>query len=479
MQLSDHRLLYLLCFAVIALFWVCCESSGQASGGNGSGEVNPGGGGDSDTDGDSDGDTDGDSDGDADADGDTDGDSDGDTDGDTDADTDGDSDGDSDGDADSDTDTTGKEVLSYIWIANTGEGTLSKVDTVSAVEVARYWTCPLTSGCDPSRTSVNMHGDMVVTNREPGGGPSSVTKFAAEEEDCDDRNNSGTIETSADPSDILPWGDDECMLWNTPIGGATGSETGARATAWDGQEDKDTGLGGHVFIGTTKSDMKVYKIDGDTGDILDSNSIPVEAYGGVADGQGSLWIMDWECVGMSPVPIPFVDKCSLIQVDMNTLASTAHTIKCGYGITIDAKGRIWAAGYGGECVGRYDPQTKAYKRVSIGGMIPGLAGDAKEGRGIAADNNGSIWAAMTGGNLMQFDEDTMAVIKNLKIPGASEMIGVAVDYEGNVWTVDRGSDSAYKVHPSTYDITPVPIGVSPYTYSDMTGMQLKGVVVVK
>ncbi len=59
-----------------------------------------------------------------------------------------------------------ENVDSFIWIANTGEGTLSKVNTRNTEEVARYLTCSYSDrSCDPSRTSVNLHGDVVVSNR--------------------------------------------------------------------------------------------------------------------------------------------------------------------------------------------------------------------------------------------------------------------------------------------------------------------------
>jgi hypothetical protein len=104
--------------------------------------------------------------------------------------------GDADGRADADYVPEAREagdadtsVRSFIWIANTGEGTLSKVHTVTAVEVARYITGPYGTANDPSRTSVNRHGDMVVTNRNPNlTARPSVTKFAANESDCVDRN---------------------------------------------------------------------------------------------------------------------------------------------------------------------------------------------------------------------------------------------------------------------------------------------------
>ncbi len=56
------------------------------------------------------------------------------------------------------------------------------------------------------------------------------------------------------------------------------------------------------------------------------------------------------------------------------------------------------------------------------------------------------------------------------------MVGVAIDWEGYVWTVSEGGNAAHKVHPQTWAVTTVPIGMGPYTYSDMTGMQLWGVV---
>jgi len=51
-----------------------------------------------------------------------------------------------------------------------------------------------------------------------------------------------------------------------------------------------------------------------------------------------------------------------------------------------------------------------------------------------------------------------------------------VDFEGYVWAVSQGGDEAYRVDPITYESITVPIGLSPYTYSDMTGVQLRNVV---
>ena len=62
--------------------------------------------------------------------------------------------------------------------------------------------------------------------------------------------------------------------------------------------------------------------------------------------------------------------------------------------------------------------------------------------------------------------------------GVSEMVGVAVDFEGYVWAVSQGGNATYKVDPNTNEFETIAIGQGPYTYSDMTGMQLQTVVPV-
>ncbi len=345
---------------------------------------------------------------------------------------------------------------SFIWIANTAEGTLSKVCTINGEEVARYVTSPQGAMGDPSRTSVNLHGDAVVTNRHPGSGPSSVTKFASDYLDCVDQNGNNQIETSLGPTDVLAWGEDECMLWNTPLGAG---DVGARATAWDGTEDPDTGLGGNVFIGAMVN-KTIYKLDGDTGQILDQAVTALGHYGGAIDTKGNLWTIDMACT---------VGLCSIERISLSDLNDhETFPIHCGYGISVDGKGRIWTAGLG--CVSRFDPVTEQNEWVDTGGM------DFNRGIAVGTELSANYaWAANTGGDLIQVHLEDVTIVNRQPV-GVSEMVGVAVDFQGYVWTVSQGGNTAYKVHPTTWAVTNVPIGSGPYTYSDMTGMQLKGVI---
>src|SRR5688572_27504447 len=100
-------------------------------------------------------------------------------------------------------------AFSIIWVANTDQGTVSKIDTHTLQELGRYDTHPSAGGGLPSRTSVNLLGDVAVTNRQPGG----VVKIASREDRCFDANGDGTIQTSHGANEVLPWGKDECVLW--------------------------------------------------------------------------------------------------------------------------------------------------------------------------------------------------------------------------------------------------------------------------
>jgi streptogramin lyase len=427
---------------------------------------------------------------------------------DTGTDTDTDTDTSTDTDTESDTD-TGDPIdpgsmcpgypdttQSFIWIANSREGTLSKVCTTSATEVARYLTSAYGDLNDPSRTSVNLHGDVVVSNRREGympwgEGESSVTKFAADVAECtldmdtcvwngEESKCAQCVETCdvCDPTcTVLAWENDGCMLWNAEL---TGNE-GARATAWDGLEDPETGEGGHVWMGTSGG-AHIHKIDGDTGEVLEealvqSDSDVMEvAYGGVMDGAGNLWITDWP-----------VGQRVIWRWDMGTMSGQEYWVECAYGIAIDGLGRIWTSGRGVEVengISIFEPGTENVLTVDasetgstyLRGIAAGVPGTPSEGY---------MWTVDTYGMLLKVDMETALIVETSLVgdescdgsgTGAHSTIGVAVDFEGYVWVVSYCLDRAYKVDPVTFDRVEVPIGDGPYTYSDMTGMQLKIVV---
>ncbi|MFY7975640.1 MAG: hypothetical protein ACOVOT_14550, partial [Rubrivivax sp.] len=99
-----------------------------------------------------------------------------------------------------------------MWVANAGEDTISRFDTVANREVARYrtWFGPAGqagfinhaggaySGPAPSRTAVDVDGNAYVLNRFFNGGRVIPVLLKILAEGFIDRNGNGVIDTSAD-----------------------------------------------------------------------------------------------------------------------------------------------------------------------------------------------------------------------------------------------------------------------------------------
>ena len=354
------------------------------------------------------------------------------------------------------------EVLSFIWIANSSEGTVSKIDTESAVEVARYRV----EGGQPSRTSVNLFGDVAVSSRDPGG----VTKIAAKEDDCVDMNNNGMIETSQGPGDVLPLGEDECVVWRKQIP-STGYNFGPRATAWvAGDPDPVScqypdpvlwiGWMDNQYVGHF---LKINGTDGATIAETSYNWMPAthSPYGGAVDKDGHFYV-----TGLNQAPT--------IKIDFDTMAITdlGNPAGCKYGMTLDLNGDIWAGACFGEGVYYWDHLTNTWT------TLPNAGGTRVNG--IMADADGNVWGAGSNGcRLVHIDVETKSYVNNnIPLPGCSSPWGVSIDYQGYVWVVDM-ANKAFKVDPDTYQVVAEVGGlVGPYTYSDMTGVALKSQVVI-
>jgi cysteine-rich repeat protein len=348
------------------------------------------------------------------------------------------------------------EVLSFIWIANSNENTVSKIDTKTGVEMGRYRV----AGGSPSRTSVNLLGDVAVSSRDPG----AVTKIAAREENCVDANNDGVITTSTGPNDVLPLGEDECLLWTKTIPSPSYSY-GPRATAWEGvKADPDTCEypPQRLWFGWKDNQNIAHfeRVDGETGETLDEVTYQwgssYSPYGGAVDADGNFYAS-----GLSNMPV--------VKIDAQTLQVTDLGIPqgCKYGMTLDAKGDMWVGGCNDSSVYHWDHLNNTWSNI-------GNAGGSRV-NGIMADANGNVWGAGSGGcRLVHIDVETKTYVNNnIPIPGCSNPWGVSIDVEGFVWIVDRTANKAFKIDPDTYQVVAEVSGlVYPYTYSDMTGTAL-------
>ncbi len=413
----------------------------------------------------------------------------------------------------------GSSEFRFMWIANDVRGWVSKFDTRTGKEVGRYYSvipkdCSNSGGppCaggqvtntvadstwHPSRTAIDLAGDMWVANRGIGK-IGTVTKIANDVASCIDRNGNGTIETSRDingdgqistlaadgemiiPTDLAnPETYDECVLFTRTVGAAPGASgvTGRALAVSAGAE----GTSGDIWVGVF-SEQRMYKLNSSNGEPTPVTTggptyiqLSFGPYGATVDRLQRLWVVQ-----------PGVARLALIDTTTGTLVSNniSNTAECAaYGIGIDGRNRVWLPGWSlGAAACRYDHSTGTWQRFNFTTATSQTGSNFNMGRGIAVDAAGRVYMSGYGGSsaqLIRFDAETGAIIPfgtadfiDMSDATTTSSIGVGLDADGHPW-VNNYSGNATKVDHVTGAITRTPqqpAGL--YTYSDFTGYQLR------
>jgi len=383
-----------------------------------------------------------------------------------------------------------------VWVANMNDGTVSRLDSRTNTETARYPTIgdmapggvrPAAEACNwtnqgncPSRTAVDQNFDAYVANRAFGN-QGSITKYANSEEDCVDRNASGMIETSRDLNgdgviEMDPaMGEyigtsDECILWTTAVGG-TGGVPRALAV---GLAPPDAFVG-NIWVGLFNAN-EACELDPSDGRTI--GCLPVDGfqpYGAVADAMGRIWFADRS--GSRRDILGYVDPPTM---SFNNAAPIPDSVACAtanlqsYGVTTDADGRLYVAS--SNCAPgllRFEPATDTWTSYDLpGGGTP---------RGVAADET-SLWVGIShatvsfsGGwanRVLQFNLADMAFVATHTIPSGTGPVGVGVSFDGSIWAVCQGTNTAARLEPAAGTWIEHGVGETPYTYSDFIGFGL-------
>jgi sRNA-binding protein len=258
----------------------------------------------------------------------------------------------------------------FINVAASGRGTVVRANTETGEIVGEYLTAPDGRGLNPSRTTVDLFGNVWTANREEAGlidgiphgsavkiglivgglrvdatgSPDTEGGYLAPPygyNTCVDRNGDGLIRTSKGLGDILTWPDltdglggtdglvqdaeDECIIIYQRLSNAEG----ARHVSVDA--DNNVWVGGYPYL------LRMfYKLDGTNGAILDSfdaRDIGCGGYGGLIDGNGILWSVGGALLRYDPI------------------ARSGFCIQqYGYGLGIDTNGYIWMSLWDGGIV---------------------------------------------------------------------------------------------------------------------------------
>ncbi len=343
-------------------------------------------------------------------------------------------------------------IFPFLWIALSGRYTIAKVDTITGRVLGEYWSRPNGRAGDPSRTTVDLDGNVWVGNRAEASPGSIVRIGLLESGQCVDRNGNGQIDTSSGLGDVLPWPNDsgaddnggvstaadECIInyLRVPPGSVRSIAVDARNDVWVG------GFADHVHV----------KVDSHSGRVVDRYNAPCGGYGGLIDGDGVLWSAGARSRLLWFDPQRRIARC---------LDSRG---RYSYGLAINTEGYVFNSGWKDDTVVRYSPSGMWTGEFPTGG--------ASDDRGVAiTPADGNIWVANSAGSAVsRLDPHgkLVAVIAVGKTP-----TGMAVDQAGKVWTTNMHSDSASRIDPATnrvdltVDLGP---GAQPYNYSDMTGL---------
>ncbi|MBI2896919.1 MAG: hypothetical protein HYY06_25395 [Deltaproteobacteria bacterium] len=347
---------------------------------------------------------------------------------------------------------TGDQLaLRVIWIANSPEGTVSLIDTDARIERGRYRTGPDATTDDPSRTSVDYLGHAYIGNRAsygPGGdGQPAVVKIL--EHDCPDLDGDGIVETSSGGGDVLEWGEDECVAWRTEVG----ENMLAAARGIAAQVKVEGGAPREVVWAGLTYEERYVELDGETGEPTGLEATcPCGIYGAALDSQGNLWT---SCMYDGMV-------CRFDTYDPEDWEVFPNLSP--YGITVAPDDRVWIGGG----VAFYDPVEATWTRLQNW-----------YGSGITADLNGFVWVGGCGSGTCRIDTETLEVVD---LPDATSR-GIAVDFDGLIWGVPNWGYLTV-TDPETLESERVLADCDtadgnclnrPYTYSDMTGTQLRNV----
>ncbi|MGF7117394.1 hypothetical protein [Methanobacterium oryzae] len=374
-------------------------------------------------------------------------------------------------------DNSSSSAFPFIWIPNSNEGTVSKVNTITGLEIARYKTSNLTYG-NPSRTTVDLDGSCWVGNRNIG---TAVKIGLLENGGYIDRNHNGIIETSRDIDgngvimntkdpvtgndiiELLPWGEDECVLYEIILipskeGTYTPGEykgpyandyynPGPRGLAIDSQNN--------VWIGTYGT-QKYYYVNGSNGQILRIVNVTGHSpYGAVIDQYGILW-----SAGNTGNNILRLDPSndSFLRINLS------HT---AYGLALDRNNHLFVSGLN-------------YCRITRINILTGVIEwikSAAYAQGLTVTDDGDIWSANNIQNTVTRYSNE-GVIKATIIVGNTPS-GVSVDNQGKIWVVDNGDEYIHRINPDIINSKDVQngvelskriVGATHYGYSDMTGV---------
>ena len=363
----------------------------------------------------------------------------------------------------------------YIWIAGTTQvcGQASGCETQPACydgqdchTVKRFDTQTnellgvySSWGWSPSRTAVAVDNSVWVGNR---GCRNTLSNCEA-----DNPMHGNAVHLDADGG----------LICRADVVGSAGSVAVRAVTI-----DKD----GNAWLGSW-DDRMMYKYSGDQVDNTHPDGIPrcvklcsvnlnvqeagehqgaSRAYGAAVDSNGFLWIST-----LNEGPVRKIDTATC------QITKTVNTGYQTYGLAIDKNDNPWFGCWNGSCgcgVIKVDGQTGQVHCIA---RTQGTTSGGQT-RGVAVDQDGNIWIAEWSHHSISKYSPAGVHLGQWSVDPNGEArgpLGVAVDFDNVIWAINYTSGHASKFATDGTLLDVFSVGNTPYTYSDMTGYQLRSI----
>jgi len=348
------------------------------------------------------------------------------------------------------------ESTGVVWVPASDGAVVSRIDEATLSETARY----ATGAAEPSRVAIDAQDDAWIATRVFEG-QSTLLEIAGSLERCVDLDGSGTIETSHGPSEVLPFGADECVLRSLEVGAP---REVARALAIDGDTGLDEASGGDVWVGLHDG-QAIEEIDGLSGALLQRISTPGFApYAAAFDPWGTLYFLSRDG--------------QLARVDRSTRPASVEVIEVPiacwllYSLAIDRDGRLLLSGFSCDRSTLYDPGTGLFSGIDT----------AESPRGAIVGEDGRFWLAHTGAEVSAISRGPLRVTSRIDLfeGGMHPIETVGIGVGRYVWAISREAGLsetddpglATAIDPETGAIVAsIPVGRGPHTQGDLTGIQ--------
>lgn len=368
-------------------------------------------------------------------------------------------------------------ALPFIYVANAGEDTVSKIDIISNTEVARYATWFTlgspnyvaqphgpTTGPAPSRLLQDSAGNLFVLNRffdpnhrpvllkiAPSGGAAGTTSSGAGPTAVLPMKDNGTINNEIDPGDTK----DSQILWGEPIGTNGGW---GRALCMDPS--------GVLWVGMNTTGL-YYRVDATTGQVLNPTAgiqSGHRPYGCQVDTNGKLWSVD--------------AGNTLVEINTATYQATTHNhaaLGNNYSLSLfngcaSAPSKVYLSEWSKTYLA-YDPQAPPLTAFSA---APLATSEQFSSIAVAVDPNGNIVSAKhSGGRIIKTRPNGAVVWDTNTLPAgpavlpATDIHGLIIDEHTDVWAVYLNENQVVKYSGGDgHWIATVPVGLLPYTYGN-------------